>query len=410
MIELHKIIDTDKYLWCRDAALIRVIDGKSALTKISSDYTDDYNVNSVLLLNGKPIVQGEYPVCPTCSALLARGYGIEKIDCEELKTIRQKINSVYTDLQTSIRNIEPILNLLDDGYYVIADAEMYPTDGENHFFANIPDKFNHMTASCSSYYNSDFLTAVDGFPAFLYPTQSNSALNPERASYYFDKINQNNAPRAIAYYDTGFLCALLDGHHKAYAAAKKGCPLSTLVIIPVVGYTEYDSKIEYACFSEITIPLAELTAFHRDQAQEKHIIRFEPFHNVPITEKEFDFRFYPTVEELAGIYAAGLENIAVTEELVKQWIKSTDRDDITKVEYLLRYYAKRSPQQAYMIAKAVISLTPETDNFSYLILIAHKIIASNHTPEAEWIIFDYMINHDNKSVAWDVCGSYWKDV
>lgn len=34
MIELHKIIDTDKYLWCRDAALIRVIDGKSALTKI----------------------------------------------------------------------------------------------------------------------------------------------------------------------------------------------------------------------------------------------------------------------------------------------------------------------------------------------------------------------------------------
>ena len=112
MIELHKIIDTDKYLWCRDAALIRVIDGKSALTKISSDYTDDYNVNSVLLLNGKPIVQGEYPVCPPCSALLARGYGIEKIDCEELKTIRQKINSVYTDLQTSIRNIEPILTEL----------------------------------------------------------------------------------------------------------------------------------------------------------------------------------------------------------------------------------------------------------------------------------------------------------
>ncbi|MDE7121808.1 MAG: hypothetical protein K2O42_06570, partial [Oscillospiraceae bacterium] len=221
MIELQKTIDTDQYLWCRDAVLVRVIGGKSALTKIGSDYTDDYTINSVLLLNGKPIVQGEYPICSTCSALLARGYGIENTDCEELQMIRKKINSDYVDLQTSVRNIEPILDLLDDGYYIIADAEIYPTDGSNHFFANVPDKLCHIKASCSTYYNHDFLTAVDGFPAFLYPTQSNAVLNPERADYYVDKIDKDNAPRAIAYYDNGFICALLDGHHKAYAAAKK---------------------------------------------------------------------------------------------------------------------------------------------------------------------------------------------
>ncbi|MDE5883941.1 MAG: hypothetical protein K2H29_02510 [Oscillospiraceae bacterium] len=413
MIELQKIIDTDQYLWCRDAVLVRVIGGKSALTKIDSDDTDDYTVKSVLLLNGKPIVQGEYPICPTCSALLARGYGIEKTNCEELQMIRKKINSAYVDLQTSVRNIEPILDLLDDGYYIIADAEIYPTDGSNHFFANVPDKLCHIEASCSTYYNSDFLTAVDGFPAFLYPTQSNAVLNPERADYYFDIIDKDNASRAIAYYDNGFICALLDGHHKAYAAAKKGCPLSTLVIIPMSGiYQEQHSSIAYACFSEITIPLSALTAYSRNKPQPKseQLVRFDHFHNEPIAENNFDFRFYPTIEELTGIYAAGLENVTITKELVEQWIKSSDMDDQIRLKCLLKYDAKREPQQAYTIAKTVVSFAPETERFNDLISQAYKIIIANQNHEAEQIVLNYMINHDSKSSAWDICSSYWEDV
>lgn len=411
MIEFQKIIDSDKYLWCHDAALVRVIGGKSVLTTISSEYTDDYTVNSILLLNGKPIVQGEYPVCPTCSALLARGYGIENTDCKELQIVRDKINSAYVDFQTSIRNIEPILNLLDDGYYVIADCKIYPTDGNNNFFTNVPDKLSRITASCSEYYNSDFLTVVDGFPAFLYPTQSNAVLNPKRADYYFDMIDKDNAPRAIAYYDNGFICALLDGHHKAYAAAKKGCPLSTLVIIPMsCTYKVQNSSIEYACFSDITIPLSDLTAYSRNKQQSKLVVRFDMFHNEPIAENDFDFRFYPTVEELTGIYAAGLENITVTKELVEKWIKSSDTDDQIRLKCLLQYYAKRSPQQAYIISKTVVSLAPETEMFDDLLLIAYKIIVTNKNNEAEQIVLDYMINHNSKSLAWDICCSYWEDV
>lgn len=411
MIELQKILDSDKYLWCRDAALVRVIGGKSALTTISSDYTDDYTINSVLLLNGKPIVQGEYPVCSTCSAFLARGYGIENTDCKELQIIRDKINSTYIDFQTSIRNIEPILNLLDDGYYVIADAKIYPTDGSDNFFANVPDTLSHISASCSEYYNHDFLTVVDGFPTFLYPTQSNAALNPKRADYYFDMIDKDNAPRAIAYYINGFISALLDGHHKAYAAAKKGCPLSALVIIPMSGtYKEHNSPIEYACFSEIIIPVSELTAFNRNKLQLKQNIRFETFQNEPIAENDFDFRFYPTVGELTGIYAAGLENVTVTKELVEKWIKSSDLDDQVRLKCLLQYYAKRSPQQAYIISKTVVLLAPETERFDDLLLIAYKIIVTNKNNEAEQIVLDYMINHNSKSLAWDICCSYWEDV
>ena len=85
MIKIHKFIDTDKYIWCRDAALIQVTEGKSALKKSSSDCDyNTYDVKSVLTLNGKQLVQQESPICPTCSGLLARGYGIENINSKEL--------------------------------------------------------------------------------------------------------------------------------------------------------------------------------------------------------------------------------------------------------------------------------------------------------------------------------------
>lgn len=378
MIELQKIINVEEYMWCRSAALVKVIDGKSALTGIGSDYTDYYSVNSVLLLNGKPLVQGDYPVCSTCCALLARGYGIENINCEELQIIRERVNSAYVDIQTSIRNIEPILNLLDNGYYVVADAAIYPTDGEDHFFANVPDKLSTLAASCSSYYVHDLLTAVDSFPAFLYPTQSNSVLNAERAEYYYDMIDKDNAPRAIAYYDSGFVCALLDGHHKAYAAAKKGSPLSALVIIRNTGgYMICATKKEYACFSEIEIPLEEFAEVPKRKTHTEQKIQFDYFHNEPIAEKDLDLSHYPTVSELAGLYAAKFENITVTKDLVEQLKKSSDNDDHIRLKYLLQYYAKCSPQQAHFIAKTVVSSSPKNEEFNDLISLANKVIANN---------------------------------
>lgn len=108
MVEYQRRIHTDSYLWCDVAALIRIAGGKAALKKISSNLNyDDDDYRSVLTLNGKPLVQGEYPICPTCSALLARGYGIEQIDCRELQDIRDKINAAYTGIESAVANLAP---------------------------------------------------------------------------------------------------------------------------------------------------------------------------------------------------------------------------------------------------------------------------------------------------------------
>lgn len=109
MIEVQKTIDVKNYPWCNEAILIRVNGGRSALTTVSSDVDyDDYDVRSVFMLNGKPLIQGKYPVCPTCSSLLARGYGIDNIDCPEIKSIRDRINSEYSGINYATHSITTV--------------------------------------------------------------------------------------------------------------------------------------------------------------------------------------------------------------------------------------------------------------------------------------------------------------
>ncbi len=412
MIEIQKTINAENYLWCNEAILVRVTGGRSALTTISSDVDyDDYDIKSVLMLNGKPLVQGEYPICPTCSALLARGYGIDNIDCPEIKGIRDRINSEYNGINNAIAALTPLLELLDDGYYVIADARLYPTDGTDRYFANVPDSLSTITATCCEYYNHEFLTTSGGFPAYLYPTQSNTALNTQRADDYLNVIDKDNAPRAIAYYHSGFVCALLDGHHKAYAAAKKGCMLSTLVIIPMDGtYRKHLEAEELACFSEITIPIKELTGYSGISPRSGQHIQFESYHNPPIYDSDLNLKFYPTIEELTGIYAAKAEKLTITEDLVKQWIKSNDTNDRYRLQAVLRYYAKKEPELAFMIAKIVIDHTYENAMFNDLLAVSYNIIVNNKCEESEQIVLDYMVKRNSKSLLWDLCSSYWEDV
>ncbi len=411
LISLQKKLDTSQYLWCDEAVLIQVKNGKSALTEICSEFDDEnYTEKANLMLNGKPLLQGEYPFCPTCSAWLARGYGIEHIDCPELKKIRHQINAEYENFQTAVENIAPLLELLDDGFYVVADAKVYPTNGEEHYFANVPDELAEQSAACNRYYSSAFFTVTKGFPAYLYPTQSNSVLNLERAEYYADIIDKKNAPRAIAYHEYGFLCALLDGHHKAYAAAKKGCMLSTLVIIPMSGTVKRaDSSEELAFFSEICIPAKELSGFKGIRPKIKKRVKFSTYENIFIDEKNLNIKIYPTIEELTGIYAAGAEHLTITENLIQQWLESPEQENHNRLLCVLKYYAKTKPEQAYQIAKKIISFAVDNGELKTLLIAAYRVISGKKCEESENLILEYIINHDKTNSAWEVCTSYWED-
>lgn len=403
MIELRQIIDTSEYPWCRDAALIRITGGRGVLTERYSEETDDYTLRSSLMLCGSPIMQAEYPECPTCSALLARGCGIENVDCDALRDIRDRINSPYTGINTAVLYISEILHLLKDGYYVIADACLYPTDGTNRFFMNVPDKLTDCHASCDSCYEPLFSTCVDSFPAYIYPTQSNTALDTDRAKHYLDMIDAPDAPRAIAYYDYGFMCALLDGHHKAYAAAMKGCTLPTIVIIPLTSIWGTDDD-KTAHFSAISLPFSLLDGYEAVKTAPRYDVTFTEYHNPPVSEKGLILSAYPTMSELVQIYAAGEESTDVTPALALEWLHSKFPADRVRLLYTLTYIAKRDPARAYGIAAAIVKQIPPEEHA--LIVKAYRIIADTVCPEAEKLVTDYLIDHDHTAPAWDICLSY----
>lgn len=126
-------LDTSNIPSIKEAKLV-YINGKAKLVNDVARYGSDHRSPRQIKLNDVPLLQAKIPNCPTCCSLLATGYGIENTNCKELLDIQEKINSNYVSLEKSIENIEPLLTLLETGFYLIADAICYPTDGDKNFF------------------------------------------------------------------------------------------------------------------------------------------------------------------------------------------------------------------------------------------------------------------------------------
>ena len=215
-------VDTSEIINIKDSRVV-YINGAEKLKIFSSE----------IKLNNTPLVQINAPYCPTSNSLLATGYGIENAKCQELMEIQKEINADFISLENSIKAMEPLLKLFETGFYLIAEAECYPTDGNGNFFWNVPNKLTDSPATGLAYLRDTDTYCVFNQPVYLYPTQTTDCYNEERVKYYIDKFNNedNNEPRAIVYNFGGFINFVIDGHHKACAAALLGKPLKCLLII-----------------------------------------------------------------------------------------------------------------------------------------------------------------------------------
>jgi hypothetical protein len=222
-IEIIKEIDTSSYKWCTLAKLVSVI-GTGAFESVTMKIDDDYygeRYLSHIKLKGVPLAQMDTPSCPTCASLLSTGYGIDTVDCPEIKNVRDKLNMPFVCLEHSIKDMLPILGLLQSGLYVIADIEAYPTDGNGHFFWEVNDLFTKNPAT-AGILTEDY-DYVDGIPAYLYPTQNTACFDENRVEHYLKMYKDYvNVPRTIVYNYSEFINLILDGHHKACAAGKLG--------------------------------------------------------------------------------------------------------------------------------------------------------------------------------------------
>jgi len=429
IVKIIKEIDTTDKWWCSSAVMFSVKNGKGTICEKYAPENEDYECFSQMLINGKPLAQSVLPDCPTCKGMLAAGYGIENVECPELKTARECMNSGFVNIMDSVEKIKPLLGLLSDGYYALADTICLPSDGEGNFFYDVPDKLTRFESLCDDYYCNWNLCCTGHFPLFLYPTQSSSLINNERVDHYVKILNSDkNPPRALAYHYCGFMSLLLDGHHKACAAASLGKYVRCLTIIPADGcmfapeeqirgvdIRKSNPRIRTISFAgletEAEADMRYLDIYGNRQQREN----MPPFEKYDLngTEVRYGPGKYPTLRDIIILLDAGEEDTGTLPEVDQEVVRAMLNEDTEKadryLEAAISYLAVTDHHEAYKLASAIVKKGDGRMRHGR-VRSALLFLLGCHSDETEQLFVDYQLNHEEQDENWHIANSYWKAV
>ena len=352
-------LDTSDVPSIKEARLVH-INGKAKLVKDMGKYDDNYTSPYQIKLNDIPIVQAKIPECSTCCSVLATGYGIENTNCKELLDIQEKVNSNYVSLEKSIENIEPLLTLLETGFYLIADAICYPTDGDKNFFWNVPnEEIETLATGPAAIYDDEdaYFNYIYGEPVYLYPTQTTDSYDENRVKYYIDKFKElsDSSPRAIVYYLDNFMNFVIDGHHKACASALLGEPLRCILIIPAIVTKYYNIEKErnevYLDFSSIKVSQAEIPEKYFPFIKEKKFKSKKKEITIEdgiLNKREWEKEYLDSVKNYINLYnylkiidILRKEKINIDNNLMEEYLSNFDSDSqnkMKKIIYKLKHF------------------------------------------------------------------------
>ena len=420
-IELTDIeLDISKMINIKEAKVVYV-NGAGKFTEVSENNKDEDSYLRHIRLNDIPLVQINSPYCQTSSSLLASGYGIENTDCEELEKIQKEIISNFVSLEKSIKTIEPLLKLFEIGFYMIADAECYPTDGEKNFYWDVSNKLKDFPATGSAYLiEEEESYYVFNQPVYLYPTQTTDCYNKERVEYYIEKFKNcdNNEPRAIVYNFGEFINFVIDGHHKACASALLGKPLKCLLIIKGEGYRDWNKK-NYLKFLGTEIEGDKISDKYRELAKFEINI---PTKSVSIREgcvnkREWEQEYIESVKKFPDLtkYATIVndlvyEKMEITDDLMEYCLKKFDRESQRKVRIIIHNleFSDKKKAQEFIIKYARASLRHKISN-KLKVLMYEFLVKIKDNPEIEQVFIDYIVqNEDINDPILKIIGSYWE--
>ena len=328
-------IDLTQQPWCREALLLHVR-GTGALrweSRALPPEADPYESPVCLTLRGTPLLSWLAAVCETCESWLCTGWGLDRAECPELDTLRKTLNGGFARLEDAVPALSPLLELLRSGVYVLAESDAYPTDGCGQFFWNVSDCLEPNPATGAVYLNDDdYDYQYERLPpVFLYPSQRQSRLDMQRVDYYKERFQQDGPlPHGLAVYVTEGISILLDGHHKAAAAALLGRTLPCLTVLrlehyqlrPLAVFRSQEKKA--GCFGPFTVPIEDMNGIPLPKEPWKFTESSDPLPEGRLADTELPEvllaagKRYPTAEEYALVSAAEISY--PTDKELETWL------------------------------------------------------------------------------------------
>ena len=425
---LDMAVDTSEVINIKNSKVV-YINGAGKLKEV---YKEVENLKNSYLaqirLNDIPLIQinTDYYIS-TIECLLATGYGIENANCKEILEIQEKINSDFISLEDSIETITPLLKLLNNGFYMIADVECYPTDGNGNFFWNVPNDLVLNPATAMKCLRDDDFTYIGRQPVYLYPTQTTDAYNSERVDYYIEKFKKmsDNEPRVIVYNCGEFINFMIDGHHKACAAALLGKPLKC-ILIKKAGYfmeSEKGKWVDKLYFFSLYEKVTSKNVPKKYLPFKKNEMKIEKLNEIKledgrVNKRKWENKYldsvenYPSLEKYANIVNASINfEFKITDELIKKYVNIFDENSqemMKKIIYILMYTESLEKLQKIVIKYAKNSLNHKIDK-DLKLMIYNILFQMKNNSEVEQIFIDYIVyNEDKDDPVLELINSYWK--
>lgn len=412
-IDILASFETESFLSSKNL-LFLLYNGQSKL-----QYTHFYgDINSfednfyTLTLNGTPLIYVQSSGCPTCESLLAAGYGISE-NSLEIKNIVENLSISSEDLEEVLERLSPIIQLLPSGLYALSKSDYFPTDGNGHFFWDVPNEFTYFK-STAEIYDSDSYTVFPCMPCYLYPSQSSDKYDESHVEYYRSCIQADKkvAP-AIAYAIEGYMSILLDGHHRACAAALEKKKLSCFTISSArCSYNKNGELLAIGCpfgysFKMPTLMEKQFTFLKKNLSVKREVKRYpipksgNIFHKVWSEEYKQASKYFPSCEETAALASYPFDTI--TKEGIEKLLNEEENTKLAVylVSFLCRKEKDNKKQFAFYFADS--RFPNELRKTAFQILNTIK-----NDREVEDFFVDYIVNCEDKTDSLKIIAdNYW---
>lgn len=395
-----KTVAQEEVPWKSDTLLLHIENGKGALTFAGGQGRDGFS-HSFLLMNGTPLSKwhNEYG-CPTCESLLSAGYGRDRLDPEAVRLVKQAGNLQQQPLHETVLGLKPLLSLLPTGLFALSFLKLSPTDGDGEFFWNLTNRRKRYRSSCDTYFHYQYSS---GYPAFLLPTQPSTRYHQQQVDKYREQIQKGASFGGVAYYLGGYLCALLDGHHRATASLLEGKDFHCLTIMPANGISPYQSYLPSSIsFGGEMIPCHDLPDSIMKKAANLlpyHSLTTEQVEKHLSLEQPQDPGLFPEEVHLLakqqptyfGLSALQLIDDVSDERLERLFLRGETEWD-AKLE--LAFHALKTNRDPR--TKDIAMQICKSEDYLFLWMDAFHFLATIQSEEIEDFFIDFLVHDERK--------------